>query len=68
MSAICQAGFDVIYVYPLTDSYPGGTLDVVHYANKVFVTMETLLEKYVADINQRLVTSDRIEIFRRCTS
>ncbi|KAJ7374440.1 hypothetical protein OS493_007546 [Desmophyllum pertusum] len=70
MSAMCQAGFDVIDVYPLTDSYPGGTLegDVVHYPNKVFVTMETLLEKYKAHNNQRLVTSEGKERFRRCTS
>ncbi|KAJ7374436.1 hypothetical protein OS493_007542 [Desmophyllum pertusum] len=67
MSAMCQAGFDVIDVYPLTDSYPGGGLDVVHYADKVFVTMETLLEKYKTHNNQRLVTSEGKERFRRCT-
>ncbi|KAJ7374438.1 hypothetical protein OS493_007544 [Desmophyllum pertusum] len=67
MSAMCQAGFDVIDVYPLTDSYPGGGLDVVHYADKVFDTMETLLEKYKAHNNQRLVTSEGKERFRRCT-
>ncbi|KAJ7387805.1 hypothetical protein OS493_001149 [Desmophyllum pertusum] len=69
-ATMCQAGFDVIDVYPLTDSYPGGTLegDVVHYPNKVFVTMETLLEKYKAHNNQRLVTSEGKERFRRCTS
>ena len=46
MSAMCQAGFDVVDVYPLTDSYPGATLDEVHYPKGVFDAMETMLEKY----------------------
>ena len=42
MKAMCEAGFDVIDLYPMTDSYPDGTLanDVVHYPNKVFDTVE----------------------------
>ena len=70
MSAMCQAGFDVIDVYPMTDSYPGGTLDldVVHYPNKVFVTMETLLEEYKMNNNQRLGTDEKKLRIRRCTS
>ena len=70
MSAMCQAGFDVIDVYPMSDSYPGGTLDndVVHYADKVFVTMETLLEKYKVNNNQRIGTDERKRRIRRCTS
>ena len=54
MSAMCQAGFDVIDVYPMTDSYPGGTLDVVHYPDKLFAPMETMLEKYKVYDNVRV--------------
>ena len=70
MSAMCQAGFDVIDVYPMTDPYPGGTLanDVVHYPNKVFNTLETLLENYKANRNQRIGTDDSKRRFGRCTS
>ena len=70
MSAMCEAGFDVIDVYPMTDSYPGGTLanDVVHYPNKVFNTLETLLENYKANRNQRIGTDDSKRRIGRCTS
>ena len=70
MSAMCQAGFDVIDVYPITDSYPNGTLDldVVHYPDKVFFTMETLLEKYKTYNNQMVITNERKLRIRRCTS
>ncbi|KAL9954304.1 hypothetical protein ACROYT_G041823 [Oculina patagonica] len=70
MSAMCQAGYDVIDVYPMADSYPGCTLDLdaVHYPNKVFVAMETLLEKYKTNRNQRLGTDERKRRIRRCTS
>jgi len=53
MSAMCQAGFDVIDVYPLTESYPKGTIDVVHYPNDVFRAVETLLEKYKVQNHKR---------------
>ncbi|XP_022800409.1 uncharacterized protein LOC111338234 [Stylophora pistillata] len=70
MSAMCQAGFDVIDVYPMTESYPGGTLanDVVHYPNKVFSALETLFEKYTANRIQRIGTDDNKIRIRRCTS
>ena len=48
-SVMCKAGVEVIDVYPLTDSYPDGTLDSVHYANQVFDTVEQMLEKYKVD-------------------
>ena len=69
MSAMCQAGFDVIDVYPMTDSYPGGTLenDVVHYPNKVFNALETLLENYKANRNQRIGTDNSKRRIERCT-
>ena len=46
MSAMCQAGFVVLDVFPLTASYEPGTWDVVHYKSKVFKTAELDLEKY----------------------
>ncbi|XP_031567322.1 uncharacterized protein LOC116302232 [Actinia tenebrosa] len=30
-SAMCEAGIDIVDMYPITDSYPDGTYDVVHY-------------------------------------
>ena len=47
MSAMCKAGIEVLDVFPLTASYMPGTMDIVHYADKVFKTAETELEKYV---------------------
>ena len=68
MTAMCEAGFDVIDLYPMTDSNPVGTLDVVHYPNKVFDTVETLLERYKMNNNQRLGMNERKRRIRRCTS
>ena len=54
-AAMCEAGIDIIDVYPLSDSYPLGTgyhgskfavNDVVHYNNAVFWPVEDLLEEY----------------------
>jgi len=67
MTAMCEAGFDVIDLYPMTDSNPDGTLDVVHYPNKVFDTVETLLERYKMNNNQRLGMNERKRRIRRCT-
>ncbi|KAL9973064.1 hypothetical protein ACROYT_G019473 [Oculina patagonica] len=47
-SAMCRAGIDVIDVYPISDSYPAGTVsqtDPVHYADRVFRDVEALLYK-----------------------
>lgn len=47
-SAMCRAGIDVIDVYPISDSYPAGTVtqtDPVHYADHVFRDIEALLYK-----------------------
>jgi len=70
MKALCEAGFDVIDLYPMTDSYPDGTLanDVAHYPNKVFDNVETLLERYKMNNNQRLGTNERNRRNKRCTS
>jgi len=59
MSAMCQAGFDVIDVYPMTDSYPVGTLDEVHYPDHVFSSMETLLEKYKVQNNKKVNKNEK---------
>ena len=66
MSAMCEAGFDVIDVYPMTDSYPGGTEDVVHYPNHVFNAAEKLLEKYKANKNKRLEQNEKKSRIQRC--
>lgn len=45
-SAMCDAGIDVIDVYPISDAYPEGTLsrsDPVHYKKSVFRAVEKLL-------------------------
>ena len=34
-SAMCKAGIPVLDVYPMTASYPNGTLDHVHYSENV---------------------------------
>ena len=66
MSAMCRAGFDVIDVYPMTDSYPGGTTDEVHYPNHVLSTMETLLEKYKVENNKRVGQNEKKDRMKRC--
>ena len=53
-SAMCNAGFDVIDVYPISDAYPDGALDHVHYNPRVFWDLETLLEKYKTQNNEKL--------------
>lgn len=55
-SRMCQAGFKIIDVFPITDSYPQGTgthgangpvkNDIVHYNNLVFSPAEDELEQY----------------------
>ena len=44
--AMCRAGVDVIDVYPISNSFPGGTVgpnDPVHYSGDVFRDIERLL-------------------------
>ncbi|KAJ7369930.1 hypothetical protein OS493_035276 [Desmophyllum pertusum] len=53
---MCRAGFYVLDVFPITDSYPQGTgthgahgpvkNDIVHYSNLAFRPAEELLEEY----------------------
>ena len=65
---MCQAGFDVVDVYPLTDSYPGGTVDEVHYPNKVFDAMERMLEKYKVHNNTPVNINTTERRIKRCVS
>lgn len=68
MSAMCEAGFDVIDMYPLTDSYPEPIVDEVHYPNKVFNEVETMLEKYKAHYNKRVNNNAKKMRIKRCVS
>ena len=46
--AMCRAGLRVLDVYPLSDSYPAGTVsldDPVHYSSQVFRPVESLFYK-----------------------
>ena len=66
MSAMCKAGFDVIDVYSLTDSYPRRCRDHVHYGNKVFGMMETMLEQYKIHYNTKLDENEKHGEIKRC--
>ena len=66
MSAMCQAGFDVIDVYPMTDSNPEAAADNVHYRHEVFDTMETMLEKYKILNNSDISTVQSKRRIKRC--
>ena len=49
---MCDAGVNVLDVFPLSDSYPNGTglvnkdYDAVHYNNWVFQAVIDFLERY----------------------
>ncbi|KAK3734850.1 hypothetical protein QZH41_011761, partial [Actinostola sp. cb2023] len=43
---MCTAGFAVLDVYPLSNAYPEGTFDGVHYHARVFYPAEKALENY----------------------
>ena len=68
MSAMCKAGFDVIDVYPLTDSYPRGPIDHVHYAGQVFDMLERMLEQYKVHDNKILDENEGNGKIKRCIS
>ena len=65
-SAMCEAGFDVVDVYPISDAYPNGTLDHVHYNPRVFWDLETLLEKYKTQNNEKLDDNKWENRLKRC--
>ncbi|XP_020625642.1 uncharacterized protein LOC110063029 [Orbicella faveolata] len=45
-SAMCASGITVLDVYPISDSYPPGTKDGIHYNNEAFNPVIELLERY----------------------
>ena len=66
-SAMCNAGFDVVDVYPISDSYPDGASDYVHYKPRVFWDLETLLEKYKTQNNEKLDDKKWENRLKRCS-
>ena len=68
VSAMCKAGFDVIPVYSLTDSYPPRCRDHVHYRMEVLKTMETMLEQYKVHDNKKLEENEKHGKIKRCIS
>ena len=46
MWAMCNAGIEVLDVYPLSASYPQGTVDITHYNDEAFLAAEIQLERY----------------------
>jgi len=45
-SAMCKNNISVLDVYPISDSYPPGTMDGIHYEGFVFNSVIELLERY----------------------
>ena len=68
MSAMCKAGFDVIDVYSLTDSYPLRCRDHVHYSKDVFDMTETMLEQYKVHYNKKLDENEKHGKIKQCVS
>ena len=65
-SAMCNAGFDVIDIYPVSDGYPNGAVDHVHYEPRAFWALHTLLEKYKTQNNEKLHDNKRNNTLKRC--
>ena len=65
-SAMCNAGFDVVDVYPISDASPDGASDYVHYRPRVFWALETLLEKYKTQNNEKLDDNKWKNALKRC--
>ena len=57
MSAMCQAGFAVLDLFPLSASYEPGAYDVLHYRDQVFYTAEDELERYARTPRQEYKTT-----------
>ncbi|XP_068696464.1 uncharacterized protein [Montipora capricornis] len=45
-SAMCENSISLLDVYPVSDSYPPGTKDGIHYKSEVFISVIDLLERY----------------------
>ena len=57
MWAMCDAGLEILDVYPLSASYPHGTVDITHYNDEVFFAAEIELERYVvmAELEEKTI-------------
>jgi len=55
---MCDAGFDVIDVYPVSDAYPNGTLDHAHYEPRAFWDMQTFWRNTKHKITRNLTTTN----------
>ena len=49
VSSMCKAGIPVLDVYPMTASYPNGTIDHVHYSGNVQRAAEDQLITFVME-------------------
>ena len=45
-SAMCKNNISVLDVYPISDSYPPGTQDGIHYEDEAFYPVIDLLQEY----------------------
>lgn len=57
VSAMCKAGTPVLDVYPMTASYPNGTLDHVHYSDGAQRAAEDQLITFVTEEMRRKRTN-----------
>ena len=67
-SAMCDAGYDVIDVYPLAASWPLGTKagDVVHYSPEVFASVEQMLGKLKLGPDLSHGNNERRTMIKKC--
>ena len=45
-SAMCKNNISVLDVYPISNSYPPGTMDGIHYKDEAFYPVIDLLQEY----------------------
>ncbi|EDO28660.1 predicted protein [Nematostella vectensis] len=61
-SAMCKAGIPVVDLYPITDTYPDGTYDVVHYRPPASQPLVPLLVNYLRQEGEDEIPHDRLDI------
>jgi hypothetical protein len=61
---MCRAGVDVVDIHPITDSYPDGPMDVVHYYGFVTYPLEQRLEAY--KINAESQSKQEHHVIQMC--
>ena len=54
---MCKAGISFLDIYPISASYPAGTMDGIHYIPEAFHPVEKLLVSYFSHENVSPVTS-----------